>query len=49
MNEKLQGCLFRKVSGSFADTAWQKRKLGALIQDIFSRWGYREVSTPAFI
>ena len=30
------------------DLAGQKRKLEELIQQIFSRWGYREVSTPAF-
>lgn len=49
MNEKLQRLLIPEgVRDLLPDTARQKRKLGALIQDIFSRWGYREVSTPAF-
>ncbi|NLM51609.1 MAG: ATP phosphoribosyltransferase regulatory subunit [Firmicutes bacterium] len=30
------------------DLAGQKRKLEEFIQQVFSRWGYREVSTPAF-
>lgn len=30
------------------DAAGQKRVLDSRIQEIFGRWGYREVSTPAF-
>ena len=47
MTEVLQRNKFLKEV-ILPDLAGQKRKLEELIQQIFSRWGYREVSTPAF-
>ncbi|NLM46454.1 MAG: ATP phosphoribosyltransferase regulatory subunit [Firmicutes bacterium] len=49
MNEILKRLLTPEgVRDLLPDLAGRKRKLEELIQDIFSRWGYREVSTPAF-
>src|SRR5690554_5902989 len=49
MNEVLKRMLTPEgVRDLLPDLAGQKRKLEELIQELFSRWGYRQVSTPAF-
>ena len=49
MNEKLKRLLTPEgVHDLLPGLAGQKRELEGKVQDIFSRWGYREVSTPAF-
>ena len=49
MQEKLKRLLTPEgVWDLLPDMARQKRKLEEKIQELFSRWGYQEVSTPAF-
>lgn len=49
MNEKLKRLATPEgVRDLLPDAAGQKRELDGKIQGLFSQWGYREVSTPAF-
>lgn len=49
MNEKLKRLLTPEgVRDLLPGLAGQKRQMESRIQDIFGRWGYNEVSTPAF-